>query len=146
MTGNKANLRLFFLTIFVCNIFLLQAQTVVKGFVKDAITKRPMAFVSVVFKNGKGVSTGEDGSYSIETKNTKLNTLIFSYVGYTTINREVKSAIEQSLDVELEMGSSLKEVVVKRGRGKYRNRNNPAVELIDKVIENKEKNRITSYN
>ena len=146
MTGNKANLRLFFLIILVCNIFSLQAQTVVKGFVKDAITKRPMAFVSVVFKNGKGVSTGEDGSYSIETKNTKLNTLIFSYVGYVTINREVKSSIEQSLDVELEMGSSLKEVVVKRGRGKYRNRNNPAVELIDKVIENKEKNKITSYN
>ena len=138
-------LRLFLFTILVGNIFLLQAQTVVKGFVKDAITKRPMAFVSVVFKNGKGVSTGEDGSYSIETKNQKLNTLIFSYVGYTTINREVKPGIEQSLNVDLEMGSSLKEVVVKRGRGKYRNRNNPAVELIDKVIENKEKNRITSY-
>ncbi len=145
MSGSKVKLRLFFFTIFVCNIFLLQAQTVVKGFVKDAITKRPMAFVSVVFKNGKGVSTGEDGSYSIETKNAKLNTLIFSYVGYTAINKEVQPGLEQSLDVELEMGSSLKEVVVKRGRGKYRNRNNPAVELIDKVIENKEKNRITTY-
>jgi len=145
MSGSKFKLRLFFFTVLVCNVFLLQAQTVVKGFVKDAITKRPMAFVSVVFKNGKGVSTGEDGSYSIETKNTKLNTLIFSYVGYTTINREIKPGIEQSLDVVLEMGSSLKEVVVKRGRGKYRNRNNPAVELIDKVIENKDKNRITTY-
>ena len=141
----KFKMRMFFLIILVCKGFVLQAQTVVKGFVKDAITKRPMAFVSVVFNNGKGVSTGEDGSYSIETKNTKLNTLIFSYVGYTTIKREVKPTIEQSLDIELEMGSSLKEVVVKRGRGKYRNRNNPAVELIDKVIENKEKNRITSY-
>jgi sugar phosphate isomerase/epimerase len=39
----------------------------------------------------------------------------------------------------------MKEVVVKRGRGKYRNKNNPAVELIDKVIENKEKNRISAY-
>ena len=145
MSGSKIKLRLFLFTILVGNIFLLQAQTVVKGFVKDAITKRPMAFVSVVFKNGKGVSTGEDGSYSIETKNQKLNTLIFSYVGYTTINREIKPGVEQSLNVDLEMGSSLKEVVVKRGRGKYRNRNNPAVELIDKVIENKEKNRITSY-
>jgi len=34
---------------------------------------------------------------------------------------------------------------VKRGRGKYRNKNNPAVELIDKVLENKEKNRVKSY-
>ena len=62
MSGSKIKLGLFLFTILVCNIFLLQAQTVVKGFVKDAITKRPMAFVSVVFKNGKGVSTGEDGS------------------------------------------------------------------------------------
>lgn len=145
MNVSKIKLRLFLFTMLVGNIFLLQAQTVVKGFVKDAITKQPMAFVSVVFKNGKGVSTGDDGSYSIETKNQKLNILIFSYVGYTTISREVKPGIEQSLNVDLEMGSSLKEVVVKRGRGKYRNRNNPAVELIDKVIENKEKNRITSY-
>ncbi len=43
------------------------------------------------------------------------------------------------------MNSSLKEVVIKKGRGRYRNKNNPAVELIDKVLENKEKNRISAY-
>lgn len=123
----------------------LQGQTVVKGFVRDAITKQGMSFVSVVFKDGKGVTTGDDGSYSIETRNPKYNTLIFSYAGYVKVTRQITPGTEQTVNVELEMTSSLKEVVVKRGRGKYRNKNNPAVELIDKVLENKEKNRVKSY-
>lgn len=128
------------------NAFVANAQsTIVKGFIRDAITKRPMPFVTVVFKDGKGVSSDDNGSYSIETRNMKLNTVIFSYVGYTSVSKKVKPGEEQSFDIELEMNSSMKEVVVKRGRGKYRNKNNPAVELIDKVIENKEKNRITAY-
>src|SRR6185312_2903252 len=40
----------------------------------------------------------------------------------------------------------LNEVVVKSGKKpKYRNKDNPAVELIRKVIENKEKNRPQAY-
>jgi hypothetical protein len=46
----------------------------------------------------------------------------------------------------LELSDALQEVVVKtQKRAKYRNKDNPAVELIDLVIENKDKNRITSY-
>ncbi len=139
---NKSGLLLFTLMI---SFWGLQAQTVVKGFVRDAITKQGMSFVSVVFKDGKGVTTGDDGSYSIETKNPKYNTLIFSYVGYVKVIKRITPETEQNLDIELEMTSSLKEVVVRRGRGRYRNKNNPAVELIDRVLENKEKNRVKSY-
>jgi Family of unknown function (DUF5686)/CarboxypepD_reg-like domain len=141
----KVNKRILLLFTWMAGCLGLQAQTVVKGFVKDAITKKGMSFVTVVFKDGKGVTTGDDGGYSIETKNPKYNTIIFSYVGYVKVTKKITPGTEQTLDIELEMTSSLKEVVVKRGRGKYRNRNNPAVELIDKVIENKEKNRIKSY-
>ena len=123
-----------------------QAQTIVRGFVKDAITKKPLSFVAVYFKDGKGVSTGDDGSYSIQTVNAKRTLLIFSYVGYRPVSKEVEPNKEQTIDVELEMSSSLKEVVIKKGRGKYRNKNNPAVELIDKVIENRDNNRIQSHN
>ncbi|MFT3679319.1 MAG: DUF5686 family protein [Ferruginibacter sp.] len=133
--------------IFVLGLLItVQAQTIVKGFVRDAITKKPMPFVSVVFKDSKGVSTGDDGSYSIQTINAKRTVLIFSYVGYKTVTKEVEPNVEQTLDVEMELTSAMKEVVVKRGRGKYRNKNNPAVELIDKVIENRDNNRITSHN
>ena len=145
MSSNKVKKSLLLLFTLICNSYFLQAQTVVRGFIRNAITKRAMPFVTVIFKNGKGVSTGDDGSFSIETNNLKYNTLVISYVGYTSVTKTITPGIVQNLDIMLEMGSSLKEVVVKRGRGRYRNKNNPAVELIDKVIENKEKNQITSY-
>lgn len=123
----------------------VQAQTIVKGFIRDAITKKPVSFVTVMFKDGKGVTSDANGSYSIQTRNSKFTTLEFSYVGYAKATRKIVPGIEQTLDVEMELSSAMKEVVVKRGRGKYRNKNNPAVELIEKVIANKEKNRISAY-
>lgn len=141
----KKRLLLLLLTTFT--VLVSHAQTtVVKGFIRDAVTKRPMPFVTIMFKGGKGVSSDDNGSYSVETRNMKFNTVVFSYVGYVTVTKKIKPGEEQTIDIDLEMNSDLKEVVVKRGRGKYRNKNNPAVELIDKVIENKEKNRITAYN
>ncbi|MBL0359015.1 MAG: carboxypeptidase-like regulatory domain-containing protein [Chitinophagaceae bacterium] len=124
---------------------LVNAQTLVKGFIRDAITKRPISFATVMFKDGKGVTSDENGSYSIETRNPKFNTIIISFVGYATVTERITPGIEQTLDIDMELSKAMKEVVVKRGRGKYRNKNNPAVELIDKVLENKEKNRITAY-
>lgn len=139
----KAGFSLIFLLLLITTA---GAQTIVRGFVKDAITKKPMSLVSVFFKDGKGVSTGDDGSYSIQTVNPKRKVLIFSYVGYKSISIEITPEVEQVVDVEMEMTSAMKEVVVKRGRGKYKNKNNPAVELIDKVIANRDNNRITSHN
>ncbi len=126
--------------------FLANAQTVVKGFVKDAVTMKPIQFVSIYFEGGKGVTTGEDGSYSIVTYREKLSQLNFSFTGYKKISRKITPGKEQTVNIELELAESLKEVVVKtRRRGKYKNRDNPAVELIDLVIENKDKNRVKAY-
>lgn len=122
-----------------------QQVTIVKGFIRDAVTKRPMPLVTVMFKDGKGVSSDDNGSYSITTRNMKFTSVIYSYVGYTSITQKIKPGEEQNIDIDLEMNSSMKEVVIKKGRGKYRNKNNPAVELIDRVIENKPKNRISAY-
>lgn len=122
------------------------AQTVVKGFVKDAVTMKPIQFVSIYFEGGKGVTTGEDGSYSIVTYRDKLTTLNFSFTGYKKTSVKILPGKEQNVNIELELSASLKGVTVKsKGRGKYRNRDNPAVELIDLVIENKNKNRIKAY-
>jgi hypothetical protein len=137
-----------FNVIFILSLWpVAQAQqTIVKGFVRDAITKKPMSLVSVVFKNSKGVSTGDDGSYSIQTTDPKKTILVFSYVGYKPVSVEIVPNEEQLVNVEMELTAAMTEVVVKRGRGKYRNKNNPAVELIEKVIENRDNNRITSHN
>ncbi|HEV2830815.1 MAG TPA: DUF5686 family protein, partial [Hanamia sp.] len=134
------------LFLFLGAIEVLQAQTVVNGFVKDASTLQPLSFVSVYFEDGKGVLTGRDGSYSIDIKSARGKTLTFSYVGYKKVVKPIIPGKEQQINVNLEPGKELAEIVIKtRKRGKYRNRNNPAVQLIDLVIENKNKNRITSY-
>lgn len=134
------------LFLFSGEINVSQAQTVVNGFVKDASTMQPLSFVSVYFEDGKGVLTGRDGSYSIDIKSAKGKTLTFSYVGYKKVVKQIIPGKEQQINVNLEPGKELAEIVIKtRKRGKYRNRNNPAVQLIDLVIENKNKNRITSY-
>ena len=126
--------------------FTTYSQTIVKGFVKDANTMKPLQFVSIFFEGGKGVTTGQDGSYSIITYKEQLDKLVFSFTGYKKITKKIKPGKEQIINVELELSDALQEVVVKtQKRAKYRNKDNPAVELIDLVIENKDKNRITSY-
>ena len=86
----RERIRYKYLTVFTCLVLLLAnvcfAQTtVVKGIVKDATTMKPLSFASVYFEGGKGVMTGEDGSYSIETQRKNLTTLIFSYTGYRKV-------------------------------------------------------------
>lgn len=137
--------RILFLFILFFSTLITNAQTIIRGFVKDEDTHVPMPFVSIYFQGAKGVTSNEDGSYSIETNNSKLTTLIFSYAGYKKITKKVVAEKEQVLDIEMEINNALSTVTIKAKRGKYRNKNNPAVELIDKVIANKYKNKITSY-
>lgn len=122
------------------------AQTVVRGTVKDASTKLPLQSVSVFFKGGRGVITATDGSYTIKTPDGNLKAVEYSFVGYKTITKNITPGKEQVIDIELQPVYDLTEVTVSTNkRAKYRNKNNPAVELIRKVIENKSKNRASSY-
>ncbi len=124
---------------------VLHAQTIVKGVVRDAITKEPLQLVSVYVQDGKGVATKEDGSYVYATMNTAAKSIKFSYVGYKTLSKTIVPNQEQTIDVELAVSDAKNNVTVKSKRGKYSNRNNPAVDLIRKVIDNKDKNRVSSY-
>src|SRR5690606_1476485 len=54
-------------------------------------------------------------------------------------------ATSQTVDVELEEDFKTLEELVVSGKGKYHNRNNPAVELIRKVIEHKGANRLARF-
>ena len=122
----------------------IMAQTIVKGKITNSATGQPMAFVSVYFKNSKGVSSGEDGYYELSTINNKRTVVEFSYGGYKTISKQIEPGVTTTLDIQMEQ-PVMNEVVIKTKRGKYSNKNNPAVDLIRKVIENKDKNRITAY-
>lgn len=137
---------------FVCVLLLITsfvpvtAQTIVKGIIKDAITRQPLQSVSIYFKGGKGVTSSPDGSYVLETVNTRLTNIQYSYVGYKTVTQTIIPGKEQVIDVTLEVLDAKRNVTVKANkRSRYSNKNNPAVELIRRVIENKDKNRISAY-
>lgn len=137
-------LLLFVLLFSVCTS---NAQTIVQGSIKDAKTQQPLQSVSVYFKGGKGVVTASDGRYKLATENTRFTTVQFSYVGYKTVSKTIAPGKEQEVDIFLEVADAKNNVIVKTNkRSKYSNKNNPAVELIRRVIENKDKNRISSYN
>jgi hypothetical protein len=121
------------------------SQTIIKGTVRDASSKQPLQLVSVVFKGGKGVTTDANGFYTLATSNTNLKSIQVSYVGYAQATQSITPGKEQVIDIELTIADTKNTVVVHSKRGKYSNRNNPAVELIKKVIDNKNNNKVTSY-
>ncbi|MFL5744832.1 MAG: DUF5686 family protein [Niastella sp.] len=136
----------FALFLFVTCFFVgTQAQTVIKGFVRDAQTHAPLAFVSVYFKGSKGVVSGEDGSYSISTSNPKNTTLEFSFNGYKVLRKKITQGITQDIDADMEVAEMASVTVNSRRRTKYSNRDNPAVDLIRKVVDNRDRNRMKAF-
>ena len=110
------------------------AQTVIKGVIRDAATQKPLPFVSVYFKNHKGTVSDEDGRYTLSTTNAALTTIEFSCGGYIVISQTVVAGKEQEINVDMQL-TTMKEVVVSTNkRGKYKNKDNPAVELKNHTV------------
>ena len=143
LIDSKKSLTLFLFA--TCFFVCAQAQTVVSGIVRDAQTNAPLAFVSVYFKGSKGMVSGEDGSYSISTTNPKNTTLEFSFNGYKVLRKKIVAGIAQDIDVYLEVAEMASVEVSSRRRSKYSNRNNPAVDLIRKVVDNRSRNRMSAF-
>jgi hypothetical protein len=124
----------------------------IHGVVTDSLTNEPVPFLSVYYE-GKGVGciTDLEGNYSIDV-HPGWNTLTFQSVGYITRKVDIKPGVAQELNVVMRSDDvQLGEVVVKAKREKYSRKNNPAVELMKKVIANKfhqelEENDYYQYN
>ncbi|RYZ96711.1 MAG: carboxypeptidase-like regulatory domain-containing protein, partial [Sphingobacteriaceae bacterium] len=140
--------KLFLIIFLSFTTTLLFAQTTVSGTVTDAGNKKPLSYVTVSFLGSTiGVTTNEDGKFTIRSVNPQSR-LQVSFVGYKTATLALTPGKDQVVNVRLFPESQeLSEVTVKGARRpKYTNRDNPAVELIRKVIANKEKNQPESYN
>ncbi len=123
-----------------------QSVTSASGIVKDSITGEPLSYVSVLFKNSTiGAMTDDKGYFTLQNSNG-YTTLLVSSMGYT--DKEIQlhpGKKNEGLNVQLRPTSfELSEVVVKPKRERYSRKDNPAVELIKKVIEHKADNRIES--
>ena len=87
-----------------------------------------------------GTITDMEGRYSIEY-HSGWNELTFSMVGYTTQVIKV-SAQTRELNIKMRSDLMLEEVIVKPKKEKYSRKNNPAVELMKKVIASKKKTNL----
>lgn len=123
------------------------ANTTVTGIITDANDKDPLPYVTLLFKGTNIVSRSDaDGRFTISSSENHTQ-LQFSFVGYKTKVVDIKPRETQTITVQMESSAtSLNEVVISGGkRPAYRNKNNPAVELIRQVIDHKNSNRMEAY-
>ena len=111
------------------------------GTVLDSLSHQPIAGASVtVPKSHRGALTDTKGQFHIYV-DYGVRRLVISATGYQPEMVSTKEEGGRPLVILLSKNFTLlQDVVVKSKPGKYRNKNNPAVELIRKVIANKSKN------
>ena len=130
----------------VAGTFLSHAQsfTSASGIVKDSITGEPLPFVSVYFDGSTiGAMTDDNGTFTLQN-NQGYTKLAATSLGYDTKFIDLKPG-KKNDNLELLLKPTafeISEVVVKPKREKYTRKDNPAVELIKKVIAHKNDNRI----
>ena len=122
-------------------VWALGLYAQIHGVVIDSDTGEPIPYLNIYY-DGKGVGTitDIDGKYSIPY-HSGWNKLTFSMVGYTRQDITVSSKTTE-LNVSMKSDLVLDEVVVKPKKEKYSRKNNPAVELMKKVIASKEKTNL----
>jgi hypothetical protein len=109
--------------------------------VVDSATGFPLQNVSITLNHSPGGGlTDAAGKFSI-TVDQSVTMIIFSYTGYHTVTHIVSDESTGELVILLSKSyTTLKNVVVSAKKGKYKNKNNPAVELIRQAIANKSRN------
>ena len=115
------------------------------GIVTDAATGDTIYYPSVSYKGHHiAVSGTAKGEFSIVRKEGLV--LTFSAVGYAPMQVVVKASTPKTLNIKLKSDTrQLAEVVVRQKRGKYSRKDNPAVELMRRVIAAKKRTRLENH-
>ena len=122
-----------------------QTESVLTGIVTDAATGDTIYYPSVSYKGQHiAVSGTAKGEYTIVRKEGLV--LTFSAVGYAPVQVVVKASTPKTLNIKLKSDTrQLAEVVVRQKRGKYSRKDNPAVELMRRVIAAKKRTRLENH-
>jgi hypothetical protein len=136
------------LTALLCfyGLKLSAQQTQVSGKVTDSRDKGPLPNVTVIFRNSRtATKTDENGNFSLSSS-APYTQLSVEFIGYKTKYIAITPSKSQVVNISLqEESQSLSEVKISSKKAApYRNKGNPAVELIRQVIEHKPLNRIES--
>lgn len=122
-----------------------QTEGLLTGIVTDAATGDTIYYPSVSYKGHHiAVSGTAKGEYSIVRKEGLV--LTFSAVGYAPVQVVVKASTPKTLNIKLKSDTrQLAEVVVRQKRGKYSRKDNPAVELMRRVIAAKKRTQLENH-
>jgi hypothetical protein len=119
---------------------------ILRGLIVDSITQSPITNASISIKGLRGgARSNAEGRFAIPIPQREIN-IVVSSVGYNTETLQFDSVPEGEILFTLSRkAQQLKAAVVKNKSQKYRNKGNPAVELIRLVIDHKNQNRMESY-
>lgn len=135
------NILLLFITLFLVNIGYSQSIQL-RGRIIDKQSKEPISFATVAIVGGKLKTYSDDnGNFNLAIPNNAVKVRI-SYVGYIDQILDL-SGNTTNFEILLDPENMIDEVVVKRPKLKYSNKNNPAVELIRQVIAHRDENRMS---
>lgn len=128
----------YYLLLFLFLLCLPSYAQKITGTVTDKETGEPLGFVQVYYQDqkGSGTPTNMDGKYSIPYRKGKI--LCFSMMGYETQTFNIDKL--RSINVHMSSRTQdIKEVEITRKRTRYSRKNNPAVEMMKKVIAARKK-------
>ena len=117
-------------------------ETIVKGKITDANSGDPIPYVNVIFGGTTtGITSDFDGNYELRTS-APVDTLVISYIGYKVRKKAITSGVSQTVNIQLEEDiTTLQENCFEAGE-------NPAFDVLRRVIENKKNNdkrKLTAY-
>ena len=137
--------RIFSLAVLLWTVTLC-THAQITGVILDKETGDTIPFASLIYKGHHVSGVGEaDGTFSIERHNGWQLTV--KAVGYKTATVSVKAGMELPLTVRMKPEAQrLEEVVVRsKRRSKYSRKNNPAVELMKRVVEAKKRTDLENH-
>ena len=110
-----------------------------RGYIIDEATGDSIPYASAIYRgHNVAVASNINGQFTIARHEGWV--LTFSAVGYISKSITITSSTKQNFNVKLKPDTkALKEVVVKTKRRRYSRKNNPAVELMKKVVEAKKR-------
>ena len=127
-------------------VFMVSNAQNISGRIVDASTGDSIPYASAIYKgHNVMVSSDAGGCFNIARHNGWY--LTFSAVGYKPKKIFIKNNLVGFLMIELEPSeaNALEGVTVRSKRNKYSRKNNPAVELMKRVIEAKKRTDLNNH-
>ena len=117
----------------------------ITGLILDASTGDSLSLAGVSYKDHKTSTIADlDGLFSIARINGA--TLVFSCMGYKSETVNITKATPSRLTIKLKPDTKqLGEVVIKAERKRYVRKDNPAIELMKRVIEAKKDTKLENH-